>query len=162
MGQVSQSIVDRAITRLTDAGLVNPGAVEGCNPEEIAQVEAKFHLQLPAIYKEFLSRMGKTAGRFLVGSDCLFPAPLRLRDDAEAFLQDSGSGFKLGENDFVFMGHHGYEFLFFSAADSPDLPVFLLVEGEGPKRVFPRFSDWLLSCVSDEIEAFKSLPARSR
>ena len=159
---MSQSIVEKAITRLAAAGLVNPGAVKGCNAEEIRQVEAKFRLQLPPIYKEFLLRMGKAAGKFLIGSDYLFPAPMRLRDDAEDFLQDSSSGFRLDENDFVFMGHQGYEFLFFRPADSPDPPIFLLVEGEQPKPVFPHFSEWLLSCVSDEIEAFKSLPARSR
>jgi SMI1-KNR4 cell-wall len=154
---VSQSVVETAIARLTEAGLVNPGALKGCTPEEIRQVEGKFGLQLPAIYREFLARMGKAAGRFLVGSDYLFPAPLRLRDDTEAFLQESGAGFKLGENDFVFMGHQGYEFLFFKVADSPDPPVFLLVESEDPKEVFPHFSEWLLSCAADEIDAFKSL-----
>lgn len=154
---MSESVVEKAIAQLTAAGLVNPDAAKGCTPEEIRQVEAKLRLQLPAIYKEFLGRIGKAAGRFLVGSDYLFPAPLRLRDDTEALLQESGAGFKLGENDFVFMGHQGYEFLFFRVADSPDPPVFLLVEGEDPKEVFPHFSEWLLSCVADEIDAFRSL-----
>ena len=66
---VSQSVVDEAIAQLTEPGLVNPGALKGCTPEEIGQIEAKFHLQLPAMYKEFLVRMGKAAGRFLIGSD---------------------------------------------------------------------------------------------
>jgi hypothetical protein len=77
-------------------------------------------------------------------------------------LQDSSDNFRLDENDFVFMGHQDYEFLFFRAADSPDPSVFLLAEGEEPKRVYPHFSEWLLSCVSDEIGAFKPLPAQSR
>jgi hypothetical protein len=101
--------------------------------------------------------MGKAAGRFLIGSDYLFPAPLRLHDDAATLLEQAGSGFKLDENDFVFMWHQGYEFLFFKVTDSPDPPVFLLMEGEEPKSVFLHFSEWLLSCVADEIEAFKSL-----
>jgi hypothetical protein len=154
---VSESVVEKAIAQLTAAGLADPGALKGCTPEEIRQVEARFRRQLPGVYEEFLARMGKAAGRFLVGSDYLFPAPLRLRDDTEAFLQESGTGFELGENDLVFMGHQGYEFLFLRVADSPDPPVFLLVEGEDPKGVFPHFSEWLLSCVADEIDAFKSL-----
>jgi hypothetical protein len=153
---VNQSVVEKAVAQLTEAGLVNPGALKGCTPEEIGQIETKFHFQLPAIYKEFLVRLGKAAGRFLTGSDYLFPAPLRLRDDAATLLDQEGNGFKL-ENDFVFMGHQGYEFLFFRITDSPDPPVFLLMEGEEPKRVFLHFSEWLLSCVADEIEAFKSL-----
>jgi hypothetical protein len=154
---MSQSVVEKAIAQLTEAGLINPGVLKGCSPEEIGQVEAKFRLQLPAVYNEFLQRLGKAAGRFLVGSDYLFPAPLRLRDDTEALLRESSTRFKLDENDFVFMGHQGYQFLFFRVADSPDPPVCLLLEGEEPKTVFRHFSEWLLSCVADEIEAFKSL-----
>jgi hypothetical protein len=87
---------------------------------------------LPAIYEEFLARMGKGAGQFLVGSDYLLPALLRLREDAAALLEESGVGFRLDRTDFVFVGHQGYGFLFFNVADSPDPPVFLLVEDETP------------------------------
>jgi len=154
---MSQSPVEDAVAKLTEAGLVTPGALKGCTAEEIGQIEAKFHLQLPAVYKEFLTRMGKAGGQFLVGSDYLFPAPLRLRDDAEALLGESGAGFKLDRGDFVFVGHQGYEFLFFRAAEQPDPPVCLLQEDEEPNCVFPHFSEWLLACVGDEIEAFRSL-----
>jgi hypothetical protein len=154
---MSQGAVEQAIAALTEAGLVNPSALKGCAPQEIAQIEARFNLQLPPIYKEFLARMGKAAGRFLVGSDFLFPAPLHLRDDAEALLQQSGVAFRLDRSDFVFVGHQGYEFIFFNVADSLDPAVFLLTEDEEPNRVFSHFSEWLLSCVADEIKAFKSL-----
>jgi hypothetical protein len=161
---VSQSVIEKAITQLTEAGLVDPqagfgdpGSLERCTPEEIAQIEAKFRLQLPATYKEFLARMGKGAGQFLRGSDYVFPDPLNLRDDAQSLLEESGSDFNFDENDFVFFGHQGYQYLFFRVTDSPDPPVFLLAESGEPKMVFPRFSEWLLSCVADEIEAFKSL-----
>jgi SMI1 / KNR4 family (SUKH-1) len=154
---MSQSAVEKAIAGLTEAGLVNPGALKGCASEEIGKIEAEFCLQLPAPYKEFLARMGKAAGQFLVGSDWLFPAMLRLRDDAEALLEESEVAFRLDRSDFVFAGHQGYEFLFFSAADKPDPPVFLLAEDREPYQAFLRFSEWLLSAVSGEIEAFQSL-----
>jgi hypothetical protein len=160
---VNQSVVGKAIAQLAKAGLVDPeaslvepGSLEGCTPEEIGQIEAKFHFQLPAIYEEFLARMGRRAGRFLRGSDYPFPAPRNLRHDAETLLEESDSGFKLDEKDFVFMGHQGYQFLFFRVTDSPDPPVFLLNESGEPKMLFPQFSEWLLSCTADQIEAFKS------
>jgi hypothetical protein len=154
---MSQNAIEQSVARLTEAGLVKPGALKGCTAEEIRQIEAKFQLQLPGIYQEFLARMGKAAGHFLVGSDFLFPTPLSLRAEAEALLEQSGLEFELEHGDFVFVGHQGYEFLFFRVGDSPDLPVFLLTEDEEPKKVFSQFSDWLLSCVGDEIEAFKSV-----
>src|SRR5262249_42127606 len=134
-----------------------PGALKGCTPEEIAQIKTRFCLQLPSIYEEFLTRIGKGAGRFLDGSDYLFPALLRLREEAESILDESETQFKLDAKDFVFVGHQGYEFLYFNSSQAPDPPVFLLTEGGEPRRVFARFSEWLLSCVSDEIEAFKSV-----
>jgi hypothetical protein len=154
---MSPSAVEKAIAELIEAGLVNPTALKGCTPQEIARIEARFDLQLPPVYKEFLARMGKAAGQFLRGSDFLYPAPLRLRGDAEAILEESPSPFRLDRGDFVFVGHQGYEFLFLKVADSPDPPVFLLVEDGEPNQVFSHFSEWLVSCVADEIEAFKSL-----
>jgi hypothetical protein len=142
---------------LAEAGLVAVSALKGCSREEIGQIEAKFHLQLPLIYEEFLLRMGKAAGQFLVGSDYLFPEPLRLRGDAEMLLEESGARFKFERSHFVFLGHQGYEFLFFNNDGSPDPAVLLLAEGEEPHTLFPRFSEWFRSCVTDEIEAIKSL-----
>jgi hypothetical protein len=86
---MNQSAVEAAIDELTQAGVVTPGALKGCTPEEIGQIKTRFRLQLPAIYEEFLTRMGKGAGRFLNGSDYLFPALLRLREDAETILRES-------------------------------------------------------------------------
>jgi hypothetical protein len=159
---MSESAVQKAIERLAEAGIVTPDALKPCTPEEIGQIEARFHLQLPSTYREFLAGMGKAAGKFLVGSDYLFPAQLRLRDDAEALLAESGVQFRLDPADFVFMGHQGYEFLFFRASDPVDPPVHLLMEGEEPSQVFSRFSEWLLRCVADEIEAFQTLRRAAR
>ena len=67
-----------------------------------------------------------------------------------AFLEESEISFRLERGDFVFLGHQGYEFLFFNVADSSDPPVFLLVEDAEPIRVSSHFSEWLLSCIGDQ------------
>src|SRR6267142_5287076 len=154
---MDESVVEKAIIQLSEAGMVHPGELKGCTPSEIGQIESTFQLQLPTIYKEFMARMGKAAGHFLVGSDYLFPAPLRLRRDAELLLKQSGVKFRFDRNHFVFLGHQGYEFLFFDAREPQDPAIFLLMEGEEPKQVLPHFSEWLLSCIADEIEAFRPL-----
>jgi SMI1/KNR4 family protein SUKH-1 len=154
---MEQSAVEKAILQLSESGLVNLRDLKGCTAEEIAQIENAFQLRLPDVYKELLARMGKAAGQFMIGSDYLFPAPLRLRKEAEALVQQSGARSRLDPDHFVFLGHQGYEFLFFDARDTPDPAVFLLMEGEEPKKVFSHFSEWLLSSVADEIEAFRAL-----
>ena len=155
-----EGAVEKAIIQLIDAGLVNPTEIKGCTAEEIEQIENACGVQLPGIYKQFMTRIGKAAGRFMVGSDYLFPAILRLRKDAEVLLEQARSGFKLERNHFVFLGHQGYEFLFFDARDAHDPAVFLLMEDEEPREVFAHFSEWLSSSVADEIEAFRSLQGR--
>ena len=66
---MDESVVEKAIRQLSEAGLVKPGEIKGCAPEEIVQIEGAFHSQPPAIYKEFMVRMGKAAGQFMIGTD---------------------------------------------------------------------------------------------
>ena len=147
--------IERAVRQLHDSGLASASDVVGCTAAEIAHVEAQASVQLPRLYKEFLSRMGRSTGAFLKGSDFTYPAVTTLRSDADRLPEDSRAGWKLKAADFVFLGHQGYEFLFFDCAQGDDPPVQLLTEGENPREVFPRFSEWLARCVADEIAAFR-------
>ena len=87
---MDETVVEKAIIQLSEAGLVHPGELKGCTPSEIGQIESTFQLQLPTNYKEFMARMGRAAGHFIEGSDYRLPAPLRLRPDAELLLEQSG------------------------------------------------------------------------
>lgn len=152
-------MIEEAATQLINANVASTNTINGCTKNEIEQIEAIFDINLPTVYRQFLKRMGKSAGDFLVGTDYLFPDLLKLRKIAEDLIEDCSAQFILNKLDFVFAAHQGYQFLFFRVSDSSDDPaVFYFLEGEEePKQVFNHFSEWLLECVFDEIAAFKSL-----
>lgn len=151
---MDQNVIEKIVAQLTEAGLLNLGhfALKGCTSEEIAQLEAKYHVKLPAVYREFLARMGKEAGDFLRGSDYFFSALLEMRAGLEGLLE--GSGFTLDDDDFVFFGHQGYQYCFFKATDAPDPAVFCYLEDEDgePRQAFEHFSEWLQAVAADAIE----------
>ena len=151
---MTQDPIQQATARLTAAGLASLTTLIGCTEAEIRQIEHQYAVQLPEMYRQFLLQMGKAAGSFLKGSDLFFPEVLGLRKQAEAILADSDTPFTLTKEDFVFLVHQGYEFLFFPTGASGDPPVWLYLEDEtGPEKLFDHFSVWLLASVSDEIQA---------
>jgi hypothetical protein len=149
--------IEHAIRLLIDSGLATARDIKGCAAPEIEQIEAAYQIRLPAAYVSFMTRIGRAAGHFLEGSDFLFPIPLSLRADAEALLKESDAKFSLKMTDFVYLGHQGYQFLFFGTGASDDPPIYLYIEQETPRQVYDHFSEWLLACVADEIAAFKAI-----
>ena len=80
--------VERAARDIVRAGLCTADAVAGCTAMELREIEAHAGGPLPAAYRAFLERMGRSAGRFMRGSDFLYPTLITLRDQAEALLRD--------------------------------------------------------------------------
>src|SRR5262245_27771180 len=150
----NDSFVDRAVTRLIAAGLAEPAAIQGCRDEEIERLGKESGVALPALYRLFLRRMGRSAGALLAGTDFLFADLASLRRQAEQLLEETKSPFRLKDRDFVFAVHQGYLFLFFDTNESDDPAVWLYDEDDAaPRRVFGHFTEWLEACVSDEIDA---------
>jgi hypothetical protein len=117
----------------------------------VQEVEKQAGGPLPAVYRAFLERMGRSTGDFMRGSDFLYPTLLTVRDQAEALLRDCGGKWRLPETAFVFMSHQGYQFLFFDRLAGDDPPVHYYLDGDArPQEVFSSFSKWLVQCVADE------------
>jgi hypothetical protein len=144
---------------LKESGLAAPGEIHGCTPEQISALEAQTGVKLPSTYRSFLRMMGEGAGEFLVGTDWTFRNLVGLKGTAERLLKRSRvEAAPLSVSTFVFAMHQGYQFLYFDAAASADPSVFLFLEGEAaPRHVFAKFSEWLNSCVDDEIAAYRKL-----
>lgn len=141
---------DTLFGKMYASELSKPDEVIGCSQSEIAAIETKFGLKLPASYKAFLQRMGKCAGWLLEGSDFYYPDLLECRKAAEDLLRDDPA-FELSGSDFVFLQHQGYQFLFFDTAGTADPAVFRFVEGDKqPLKVADSFSDWLATVVTQE------------
>jgi hypothetical protein len=155
--------VERAVTRLIEAGLAEPAKILGCRDEDIERLEKQSGVALPASYRQFLLRMGQSAGTFLSGTDFLFADLGGLRLQAEQLLRETNADFRLKEKDFVFAVHQGYEFLFFDTKEADDPAVWLYDEGDdAPRKVFGHFSEWLDACISDEINAHSSLASMAQ
>jgi hypothetical protein len=145
--------LSNAVASLERVGLATPGQIQGCSVREISEIEALARPALPQAYRQFLARMGRSAGLFLRGSDFLYPAVKSLKVDAKRLLKETSSRWALAPTDFVFVGHQGYEFLFFDCTRGEDPPVWRLSENEEPIQVYSTFSNWLSACVLDEIAA---------
>lgn len=142
-----------AAERIREAGLARERVIEGLTETEIREIGQRQGVRLPDLYVRFLTRMGRSAGDFLRGSDFLYPDLLPLKDYARGLLEEDEADFGLRDSHFVFLMHQGYQFLFFDADESEDPAVYLYLEGEGPPaRVADRFSDWLKVAVEEEIE----------
>ena len=148
-----RAAIEEAAQRLVDAGIASEAQLRGLSEPEVAELESRVRIKLPESYRDFLLRMGKSAGDFLIGTDFLFPKLLGLRVQADELLRESNSSTRLGPHHFVFAAHQGYQFLYFSIDGTNDPEVFRYLEGEEPELVAPSFSSWLLGCVDDEIAA---------
>lgn len=154
--------VGAAVERIREVGLAAERPLQGLEETEIREVARRQGVaELPAVYVQFLSRLGRSAGDFLRGSDFLYPDLLPLKDYARQLLEEDEAGFGLGPQHFVFLMHQGYQFLYFDATESDDPPVYLYLEGEGePSQVADSFSAWLETAVEEEIEEWSH--ARNR
>ncbi len=99
----------------------------GCTGAEIARLEQQFSVRLPGSYREFLSRMGKGVGEFMLSDHWTFKF-----DDLFGLCRcDHYSEFcDLPDGYFVFAGRNGCAWAFFVAdGKSEDPPVFLFDDG---------------------------------
>ena len=150
--------VKQVVARLMETGLATASTLQGCSNEEIESLEAKLSIRLPTCYKDFLSIMGRCAGKFMVGTDYSFDKLPGFREAAERMMTENNVTSKMPDTAFVFVSHQGYTFLFFDICSSNDPPVFMYTENESePKQIADTFSGWLKSAVDDDIEAYREL-----
>lgn len=121
--------VATTVERLADALGQQGYDMVGLSSEEIEEVRDDQGLaRLPATYVEFLQRMGRVAGRLLVGTDAFYPTILGLRPEAGELLAMNGVSDLFGQDDLVFAMHQGYQF-YWMATEPDDPPVFMYSEG---------------------------------
>lgn len=143
-----------------DAGFATAYEIRGCSRREIVRLETDFAVQLPVVYKEFLSVMGRRAGSFYRGTDCFYVHLFDLREQLEALFEEDKSTFSLSKDAFVISGHQGVIFHFFYTIEhQPDPPVWGYCEGDMlPRKINDTFSEFLVAGLED----LKSIPASMR
>jgi SMI1/KNR4 family protein SUKH-1 len=134
----------------------------GCNAKEIEDVETCIGGRLPEAYREFLTWMGHSCGRFLQGSDCFYENLKDVQGYARDLLKEDHSVEVLPEDAFVFM-HQGYYFLFFRLADGDDPPIYSYLENTAKPeesiitKEYLRLNDFLLAELETYIQGRKEI-----
>jgi hypothetical protein len=139
----------RAKERLLDLGLGRIEEFRGLTESEITSLEESLGVRLPAAYREFLSEMGRSAGRLFLGSDAFYPTLRKLRGWANEMLRECSSQFELPNDAVIILIHQAYVFLFFRTSDGDDPPIYRFAErDELPTMVDQSFSDFLMVSVN--------------
>ena len=151
------SLIDILIKKLVDLDIAKPDDILGCTLEDIIEIQQYQEIiALPNLYKEFLIKMGKGAGNFLVHLKCFYPELLYLKRDMKAdLLQPQLTEFKLPDDAFIYMTNQGYEFFYFHTNnDDNDPAVFHYTEGDGSSREIKPIKQWdhLSEYFRSEIE----------
>jgi hypothetical protein len=125
--------------------------LEGASDAEIQALEAYAGGPLPAVYRQFLKQLGRSAGELLRGSEYAVSQPLRLhlREHAEDLLRRSAAPFALPASAFVFLMSQGYQFSFFNLDQGDDPSVYHYLEGDpAPKILDTTLSGYLRRCAA--------------
>ncbi|MEV0675509.1 SMI1/KNR4 family protein [Actinosynnema sp. NPDC050436] len=141
--------VARLARGLVDLKLAYEHQVVGCTEAEVAEVlKSARNFPLPAEYPEFLRRMGREAGRLLIGTDLHYPEVLDIPADAIAFAAEDAPQLDPAGKHF-FAAHQGYQFYFFTR-EHPGT-VFLYTEGDDePVVSADTFLGWLWNHAESE------------
>lgn len=98
------------------------------NEDEIERMEKYAGRKFPWAYRQFLSVMGKGAGKFMRGSDVFYDRIDGLKDGANELLEEDGLP-HLSDDCFVFWMHQGYQIAFFKFDEGDDPTVYYFFEG---------------------------------
>lgn len=143
--------LDQVKQRLKELKFVSPDELVSCTDPEIIDLEKKLGFSLPEAYKEFLLWIGKSAGRFLQGSDCFFEHLPYLKEWAVELLEENHFPYTLPEDAFVFFMHQGYQFSFFRLSEGDDPPIYSYCEGTN-QTSFTKSHNKFSEFMAKEIE----------
>jgi hypothetical protein len=149
------SSFDDFVALLVSSGVARPDELQGCTPEEVAVLERDFGLDLPATYRQFLARMGRSAGKLFAHDHVVafYPAvrsmlnDLRTPRDEPVDSPDEESYLRtvtLPDEALIIAGRLDEQFHFIVCAGGEDAPVFYFSEErEPPEQVYGSILDWL-------------------
>jgi hypothetical protein len=147
---MESDFINKFIEKLIQSGAASFWNLRGCFKSEILALEKHSGFKLPGIYRDYLSKMGYSAGKLFIGTDVSYKWLFELRDFLQETLETDESGIELPENIFVFSSHQGYIYHFFYVVEGiEDPPVFGYKEGDlFVKKINESFSDFLLASLN--------------
>jgi SMI1-KNR4 cell-wall len=136
--------------RLLALPSVGDQELAGASDEDITELENYAGGRLPAVYKQFLKQLGRSAGELFRGSEYALSQKfcLHLKEHAEELLKRKEASFTLPQSAFVFLMSQGYQFTFFNLDEGDDPTVYHYLEGNlTPKVLDAKLSQYLLRCI---------------
>lgn len=103
------------------SGVAQPEELRGCSEDEIAALEHKYGVRLPAVYREYLAVMGHASGR-LFTHDHMAVHYRHVLDLTEA--RRSAEGVMLSADSLIISDRLGEQFEFIRCAGGIDTPVW--------------------------------------
>lgn len=155
---MSQFCFNQFLQTLKQGGLIShrffsPLQAKGCSEKQIEQVKNCIPVALPSVYLAFLRAMGRSAGRFMYGSNVFYPHIFKLQTQALDLLAEDCTAPALPPNAFVFLMHQGYNFNWFLAGGSDDPEVWHFTEGMSAfQKLACSFTEYLRKRSAQEIE----------
>lgn len=138
---------------IADGNTARPGDIRGLEADAIQEIADDQPAPLADAYRWFLAQAGRSAGRFLQGSDVFHPEIIGLREAARELLE--GDDF-LTEDDRVILMHQGCQFDFLRG-HGPDPEVWSYYDGNPPERHYDCFTDWLRANAEEQTKAWAHL-----
>jgi hypothetical protein len=130
---------------------------EGCSEDEIAELERRFDLKFPAVFRAYLEVMGKRHGALFADCQCSLAEFDDVARRAADLLDETDDQVRLPSRSFVFLLRDNYQFCFLSTRGGADDPVvFQYTEGDHePEQVAPSFTAYLEQEASAAEEAHR-------
>lgn len=118
----------------------------GCTEEQIREIETAANVNLPGCYRAYLRKMGGGTNRLFRGEDDYYYPNLI---SAQGILSDwrfADQDFRLPNDVFVFLMHHGHLFYYFHTENvGDDPPVYCVPDLDyNPEKVSDSTSEFFL------------------
>jgi hypothetical protein len=148
-------MIDNMVKKMLEEGIADRDNLIGCSEEEIKDIEQRFHLKLPGLYKDFLRVMGRKAGNLFYGENMFYPEVLKFQENAKFMMMNddlTAPLIELPPTAFVFGHHQGEQFLFFLTSESDDPSVYHYLEGKDFfTKSFDKLSELYETALSSAI-----------
>jgi hypothetical protein len=117
----------------------------------VAQVELRLGVQLPAVFRTYMTEMAKSRGDLFCGSDLAGIAEVgaieadfgEFRTDALSSMKTTDPSLSLPSDAVVFLHHQGCRYAYLRAAGGFDATVEVFCEGEREIRHVPSFAEFV-------------------
>lgn len=157
---MTQHLLDNFVLRLERDEIARRTSLVGCTDVEIATLESKYGVTLPATYRSYLTVMGHNSGRLLTHDHYaatyahVLDMTGQCREDRNEF-PDCGLP-ALPPDALVIVGRLGEQFMMIRCNASNDSPVWYFNEyGNEVKESYRSVLDWLESLADESQSAIR-------